>query len=496
VAEVNRLAGQWLGGKNRVITVSAPRKDSMQMPDARELLAIADSVSRTKVVAYVDSADNAPLVPHPPAPGRIVSRHTIPEIGVTEWTLSNGARVFLKPTNFKDDEILFRAFSPGGTSLAADSLFIPARTASSVVSVGGVGAFSATALEKALAGKSVSVGPTIGQYDEGMTGAASPRDADALLQLVYLYFTAPRLDSAAFLAYQARVKAFLANRSASPSAAMDDTLLVTLSQHHPRALPLTSATFDRMNLHRSLEFYRDRFADASDFTFLFVGNIDTLQLAPLVEQFIGGLPSTHRDERWRDLGLDYPRGIIRREVHKGSDPKSDTRIVFTGPFDFTRENVYALSSLTDVLSIRLRERLREQLGGTYGVGVSAIPEHYPRPRYAIAVDFGSAPERMSELATAVFAEIDSLKANGPRPQDLEKVKETQLRERQTSLRQNGFWLSALYSYLYNGWNPRDILAYGDQVKRLDAAAIREAARRYLDERNYVQVTLYPETKHP
>jgi zinc protease len=365
-----------------------------------------------------------------------------------------------------------------------------------VVSVGGVGGFSATALEKALAGKSVSVGPTIGQYDEGVSGAASPRDADALLQLVFLYFTAPRLDSAAFLAYQSRVKAFLANRSASPAAALDDTLMVTLSQHHPRALPLTSATFDHMDLHRSLEFYRDRFADASDFTFLFVGNIDTLRLAPLVEQYIGALPSTHRDERWRDLGLDYPRGVIRRDVYKGSDPKSDTRIVFTGPFDFTRQNVYALSSLADVLSIRLRERLREQLGGTYGVGVSAIPEHYPRPRYAIAVDFGSAPERANELAAAVFAEIDSLKANGPRAQDLEKVKETQLRERQTSLRQNGFWLSALYGYLYNGWDPRDILAYGDQVKHLDAAAVRDAARRYLDERNYVQVTLYPETKHP
>jgi zinc protease len=313
-----------------------------------------------------------------------------------------------------------------------------------------------------------------------------------MLQLVYLYFTAPRLDSTAFLAYQARVKAVLANRSASPAAALEDTLTVTLSQHHPRALPITSSTFDHMDLHRSLEFYRDRFADASDFTFLFVGNIDTLRLAPLVETYIGGLPSMHRKEQWRDLGLDYPRGVIRREVYKGADPKSDTRVVFTGQFDYTRENVYALSSLADVLSIRLRERLREQLGGTYGVSVTALPEHYPRARYALAVDFGSAPERAGELTAALFAEIDSLKTRGPRAQDVEKVKETQLRERQTGVRRNGFWLSALYSYLYNGWDPRDILTYPDQVRRLNAASIQNAARRYLDERNYVQVTLYPE----
>jgi zinc protease len=312
-----------------------------------------------------------------------------------------------------------------------------------------------------------------------------------MFQLIYLYFTAPRVDSTAFLSYQSRVKALVANRGASPSAAFSDSLEVILSRHHPRAEPLTSATFDKMNLQESLDFYRDRFADASDFTFVFVGNIDTTTVRPLVERYIASLPSTHRKESWRDIGMDYPTGVIRRDVRKGSDDKSQTQIVFTGPFDYSRRDVYLLSALVDVLQIRLRDRLREELGGTYGVGVSANPTPYPRERYAIAVGFGSAPDRVDELTRAAFAEIDSLKRYGPTDVDIEKVKEIELRERETGLRQNASWLSLLSSYIHNGWELAGILTYDDYVRKLKASDIRDAARKYLDEKNYVAVSLYP-----
>jgi zinc protease len=491
LAEVNALAERWLRGKNRVITASAPARDSSEVPSGAELVALADSVEATRVVAYVDSAATGDLVQQPPTPGRIVGEKKFAEVGVTEWTLSNGARVYLKPTDFKDDQLVFRAFSPGGTSLAPDSLFVPARTASSVVLVGGVGRFSATDLEKALAGKSVNVTPSIGAYQEGIAGGGSPKDASTMFQLIYLYFTAPRVDSTAFLSYQSRVKALVANRGASPSAAFSDSLEVILSRHHPRAEPLTSATFDKMNLQESLDFYRDRFADASDFTFVFVGNIDTTTVRPLVERYIASLPSTHRKESWRDIGMDYPTGVIRRDVRKGSDDKSQTQIVFTGPFDYSRRDVYLLSALVDVLQIRLRDRLREELGGTYGVGVSANPTPYPRERYAIAVGFGSAPDRVDELTRAAFAEIDSLKRYGPTDVDIEKVKEIELRERETGLRQNASWLSLLSSYIHNGWELAGILTYDDYVRKLKASDIRDAARKYLDEKNYVAVSLYP-----
>lgn len=491
LAEVNRLAGEWLRDENRVITASAPARDSAEVPTGAALVALADSVGRTSVVAYSDSAATGALVPRRPEPGRIVAEKRIPELDVIEWKLSNGVRVVLKPTDFKADQLLFQAFSPGGTSLAPDSIFVPARTASSVVEVGGVGRFSATELEKALAGKSVNVSPSIGAYQEGIAGGGSPKDADTIFQLIYLYFTTPRSDSAAFLSYQSRVKALVANRGASPAVAFSDTLEVTLARHHPRAKPLTSDTFDEMNLQKSLAFYRDRFSDASDFTFVFVGNIDTTAIKPLIETYIASLPATHRGEKWRDLGVDYPRGVIRREVRKGSDPKSETQIVFSGALKYTRHEVYMLSALVDVLQIRLRDRLREELGGTYSVGVSANPTHYPRERYAVAVGFGSAPDRVEELTRATFAEIDSLRKYGPTAAELEKVKEIELRERESAMRENGSWLALLTSYVRNGWDPRGIVQYDDDVRRLRASDIRDAARRYLDERNYVSVSLYP-----
>jgi zinc protease len=492
VDEVDRVAKERLAGTGRVIAVTAPAKDSASLPSEAALLALADSATHATVAAYVDSTTDGPLVAHPPRRGRVVAERRIPEIGVTEWTLSNGAHVILKPTDFKADQLLVRAVSPGGTSLAPDSALVPAQTADGVVSAGGVGAFSAVALEKALAGRAVSVGPSIGTYDEGISGAASPKDADALFQLMYLYFTAPRADSAAFVAYQDMLRSSVANRSASPEAAFQDTLSVTLAQHHPRARPLTSAVFNQMSLARSLAFYRDRFADASDFTFYIVGNIDATRIKPLVEQYLAALPATHRDERWRDVGLDYPRGVVRRVVRKGTEPRSETQIVFTGPLEFTRHNVYVLSSLVDLLRMRLRDRLREQLSGTYGVSVFAAPSHYPRQRYQLGIGFSSAPQRSAELVRALFAELDSIATYGPTAADLQKIKEMQLRERETNLRQNSFWLSILYSYRYNGWDLRDIRNYDADVKQLDAATLREAARRYLDRKNYVQVSLVPD----
>ncbi len=492
--EVNELGRQWLRGRNRVITASAPARDSANVPTAPGLLAIADSAARLQVAAYVDSSATGDLVENPPQPGRIVGRETFASVGVTEWTLSNGVRVYLKPTDFKDDQLIFRAFSPGGTSLAPDSLFLAARTASSVVMAGGVGNFSATELEKALAGKSVSVTPSIGAYQEGMAGGGSPKDASTIFQLIYLYFTAPRADSTAFLSYQGRVKSAFANRAASPAAAFSDTLEVTLARHHPRAEPLTSASFDGMNLGESLEFYRDRFADASDFTFVFVGNIDTTEIRPLVERYIASLPATHRNESWRDMGMDYPTGVIQRDVHKGSDDKSQTAIVFSGPFEYDRHDVHELSALVDVLQIRLRDRLREELGGTYSVGVSASPTAYPRQRYAVSIGFGSAPDRVDELVKATFAEIDSLKQYGPTDTDVEKVREIELRELQSGLRQNGSWLSLITQYVHNGWDLADILGYEARIRALKASDVRDAARKYLDEKNYVSVSLYPAAK--
>jgi zinc protease len=336
------------------------------------------------------------------------------------------------------------------------------------------------------------VGPSIGDLREGFSGGGSTRDMETLLQLVYLYFTAPRPDSTAFLSYQSRAREALRNRDASPEAAFQDTLRLALSQDHPRARPLTSETFERMDLHRSLAFYRDRFADAGDFTFYFVGSLDPDSLKPLVERWLGGLPATGRKETWRDVGMTYPRGVVRKTVRRGVEPRARTQLVFTGTAPFDRDTLAAMNAMAEVLELRLRELLREDLGGTYGVSVGAGASAEPRPAYSVSIGFGTSPERVEELTRVVFAQIDSLKRGGPTPAELQKVKEAERRSRETETRDNAFWISQIMSYVANGWDVREIPAGGGRTARLTPEAVREAARRYLDAANHVQVTLLRE----
>ncbi len=490
--EVNRLSTGWITDRNRVVTVSAPQKAEVHIPTESDLTRLIDSVSSLPIQAYVDSVSSQPLVPVPPVPGTVVAQKEITEMGITEWILSNGARVILKPTDFKNDEILLSGFSPGGTSLAPDSLYIPAFTASSVVSEGGLGRLDRIALQKSLAGKIAGVAPFIGELEEGISGSASPRDLSTEFQMLYLTFTAPRMDGVAFESYRTRIRGLLQNRDARPESAFDDTVLVTMTQHHPRRRPFTVETLKALDLQKSFAFYRDRFADASDFTFIVVGSFTREQIRPLILTYVASLPALRRAERWMDIGLRPPAGLMTKEVRRGIEQKSQVRMIFSGPFDWSPENRHILNALGDVLRIKLREALREEKGGTYGVGVSAFPSHYPIPEYRINLAFGCSPDRIGELTMTTMEQIDSLRRFGPDEQHVARVKETLHRERETNLRQNRFWLGALQTLYSNGEPPTEILQFDARLRRISRETIRDAARRYFDERNCVTAVLYPE----
>ena len=492
LAEVNRLAGEWITGHNRVVLIDGPEKQGVTMPTEAELTGVIARVNETEIEPYEDAASAQPLVETPPTPGEIVAEKQISELGVTEWTLSNGVRVVLKPTDFKNDEVLFSAFSPGGHGLVSDEDYLAAATASSVMQEGGLGTFDAIGLEKKLAGKVVRVSPWIEELREGVRGSASLKDLETMFQLVYLTFTAPRKDPDAFLAYVQRIRGSLENRSASPGAAFGDTIQVTMSQYHHRARVWSEALLDEMNLERSFEIYRDRFADASDFTFFFIGNIDMEGIRGLVKTYLGGLPATRRNETWRDVGIRPPRGVIEKTVHKGLEPKSSNRIVFTGPFEWSRKNRYNLGSAIDVLRIRLREVLREEMGGTYGVGVGLSTSRYPEQRYSIRISFGCAPDSVEQLTRAVFAQIDSLKQFGASDTNIEKVQEADRRAREAALKENGFWRRTLSSSYWLDQDPVNVLKYDDLVNGLTSEIIRDAARKHFDMENYARFVLYPE----
>jgi zinc protease len=492
LAEVERLATQLLGEESRVLLVNAPEKEGIAVPPDGELLALFDSVKELPLAAYVDRVSEAPLLASPPPSGRVVDERRIESVGLWEWELSNGLRVVLKPTDFKNDEVLFGSYSPGGHSLVEDDLYVAAITATALVTEAGVGDLDQTELRKMLAGKRARVSPWIGELFEGIGGNAAPKDLETMFQLVYLYFTAPRSDHEAFASFQERVRVFVENREASPENVFQDTVQRILSQNHHRSRPWSDGMIGEMDLETSLAIYRDRFADAGDFTFFFVGNFTLEEIKPLAETYLGGLPSTGREENWRDVDINPPPGIVEETVEIGMEPKSLVRLVFTGPFDWSRENVIVLSALTDILEIRLRESLREEQGGVYAAGVSTDPSKYPEEEYRIDIGFGTDPERVSEMNRLVFEAVASLRTLGPEVSEVEKVKEILLREREKDLRDNRFWVTVLRSYYTNGLEPETILDYEGTVRRLDAETIRRAAELFFDPDHYIKIVLNPE----
>jgi len=490
--EVNALVKRWIVDRNRIVVMNGPEKPGVTTPSASDLLATFRAIEKEPITAYTDAGASGALMDAAPQPGRIVETSEVKEAGVTRWTLSNGVRVVMKPTDFQADQVLVHGYASGGWSLLTDAQFAKAREAATLVTEGGVGRFNRTDLQKVLTGKAVNVSPSIGELSEDVFGQASPKDVESLFQLTYLYFTAPRADSAAVLAFKQRVRPQLANRGASPEAAFSDTLGVTLTNHHPWHRPVSTATLDSLDLGASLAFYKERFADASGFTFVFVGNLTPDSIKPFVLAYLGALPSLGRKDHWRDIGVIRPTGVVQKDVRRGTEPKAQTQLVFGGPLEWSRENRYALSSLQEVLTIRLREVLREALSGTYGVQVNAGAQREPAPRYDIGIRFTSAPERAESLRQAVFVQIDSLKRTGATDDEVAKVREIQRRGEETDLKRNEYWLDALVRSEREGEDPRTLLQRQALRATLSSNLIREAARRFLNEGSYVQVRLLPE----
>ncbi|MFN8574195.1 MAG: insulinase family protein [Gemmatimonadaceae bacterium] len=492
IDEVNALGRQWISDKNRIVAVSAPDKPNVTLPSASDLLKTFRAADTATVSAWTETVSAAPMVPSMPAPGRVVAESTWTKLGMTEWHLSNGVRVLVKPTDFKADELLLRAWSPGGSSLVADSDFVNATLATLTVERGGVGDIDAISLTKKLVGKQVAVAPVVDNLTEGFSGRASPKDLETLMQLIYLKFTSPRRDSVAFDAFRAQVGPFFANRANNPDAVFGDTVIVTMGQHHPRAKPINKELLDSASFARAFAIYRDRFADASDFTFLFVGNVDPLVLRPLTEQWLGSLPSLGRHETWKDVGMRAPVAGFDKVVRKGVEPKSTSLLFFSGEAEFTPANRHALRSLAELLEMQLLDTLREALGGTYSVSVNGETNKYPRPEYSLTISFGSAPERADSLYSTIRRVIAGIQANGPDASYVQKVREQQQRSYEVDLRENSYWLANLAARLENGEDPNGLLSYGDFIRGLTASEIQEAARKYIDLGKAMRFVLLPE----
>ena len=492
LAEVNRLGSGWITDENRVVMVTAPQKEGAALPTEASLLAVFDRATKASVVAWTENVSGDALVDNVRQAGTVVGAKPRPA-GISEWTLSNGARVLIKPTDFKADEIRFAAYSPGGIANVADTDFMSAAIATQISSLSGLGQFNRIDLGKKLAGKVASAAPTLTEQTEELRGQASPKDLETMMQLVYLTFTGIRYDSSAFETFRTSVQPFLANRGATPEATFGDTIQVTMSQYDFRARPLTPATFAEVNGPKAISFLKDRFANAGDFTFLFVGNVDTVALRPLVEKYIASLPNTGRVDAPRVSTKGPPAGVVQKTVRKGIEPKATTVIMFTGACSYTPENRLALRAMVDAFELRLLETLREKLGGTYSPSISGACGRTPRQEYQVRISYPSAPDNVEMLTQAVFAIADTLKIKGPSEADVIKVREQILRSREVEVKQNAYWINNIMGREQAGEDIGGLGApYDEMVRKLSVATIQAAARQYLNTSNYARFLLLPE----
>jgi len=490
--EINKLGQSWITGKNIIALITAQEKEGIKVPTEQQVAEIIKSAGSKKVEAYVDVSTEAPLLSEQPSPAAVVKRTENRDFGFTDLLFGNGVRMILKPTDFKNDEILMTAFSPGGLSLYPDQDVMSATLAATIVVQSGLGDYNYTGLQKKLSGNTARLSPYINELREGVSGNCSPKDLETLLQLNYLYFTRIRRDDDAFNAYLSRMRNMIKPMRAVPQVIFQDTLSKIVSMNSPRVIAVpTDAQLDQVNLERIMAIFKDRFADASDFTYIMVGNFKTDEVVPMLEKYIGGLPSIKRKEIWRDVTPGFPAGKTVVDVPKNSEPQSQVAMIWRGDFRWKPVDRQGFVMLMDILTIKCRESMREDQGGVYGVSINGSPSKLPTPKYTIQSSWGCNPDNVEKLSQTLLDEMNKIKKNGPTETDLNKVKETMIRERETQVKENSFWLSYLQNHYMYGNKILSLEEYKDLVNSFTVKKIQTVANKYLDTESYVKVYLTP-----
>ena len=493
IEEINQLSKKWLTDENRVVVITAPEKEGVELPSKEQTLSIIKEVEASEIEPYEDEEVVTELISDLSAPGQVTETREFEKVGVTQLTLSNGIEVYLKPTNFKNDEVIMTSYSMGGHSLASDEEFRSAEYATSIIIQSGVGQFNAISLDKALAGKSVNVSPYIGELTEGIGGSSTPEDLETLFQLVHLYFTAPRRDEEAFASVINRNKAILSNIFANPQYYFQDKMARFLSQDHPRGggIP-TVEDIEQIDLDQIISFYKDRFGDASDFRFVFVGNFEIDKVKVLSEKYLANLPTLDREESWRDVGVRPPTGKAEKEIKRGTDPKSQVVIRFTGETDFDRGEAYLIDKLGDLLDIKLVENLREEKSGVYGVGANGSMSRWPYSHVNFQIQFPCGPENVESLTAAAIEEVKKIQQDGPQDEDLQKIREQYRREVEEGLKQNGWWSNVIRTFVMHDREFDTILNYKERMERITVENIQSVANKYINTDEYIRIVHNPE----
>ncbi|MEN0049800.1 MAG: insulinase family protein, partial [Bacteroidota bacterium] len=496
--EVNALAENWITEENRSIVITAVEKEDIPLPTKEEIQVLLGKVEDLDIEPYKDETSDAPLLDVELATTEIVDAKQFEDVGVTELTLENGIKVVLKPTDFKNDEILMKAFSPGGHSLYSDEKYMSASTITSIVNEAGLGEFNSVQLGKKLTGKKVRVSPYIGELYEGMSGSASPDDLETLFQLTYLYFTHPRKDETAKQSFVNKQKSIFANLMSNPQYWFYDQSSKVKYQDNPRRNWPSEEAYEQINLAEGFEIYQDRFSDASDFTFFFVGSFTMEQIKPLISKYLGNLPSTEREEQWKDLNIDIVEGKVEKNFFRGSAPKALVEVMWHGDYEaWETKEVYTYNFMVDVLKIKLREAMREEEGGVYGVGLRGSTSKFPDPKHSITMSFNSEPDNVENLLSIAMKEIEKVRIEGVEEKDMQKVRETMIQARTKAMEENRWWMSSLdnnYRQERNSFATFNLDVYKSIIQSITAAEVQAAAKQYFMQENFIQLVMKPEEK--
>ncbi len=492
--EVNALSDSLKSNENIFVTLQGPANGNFKLPDSTQLLALAKTILNSTVKPYEEKTVAAQLMKTTPAAGKVASEKKNAELGVTEITYANGAKVILKPTTFKDDEIVMTSFRKGGQSLYGVADKQNATFAASVVQQMGIGDFSPTDLSKVLSGKTASASPSIGRINSGINGSSSVKDFETMLQLVYLYATSPRKDEALYNAWKEKQKSATQFALQDPQTAFIDTFIKVRFANNPLA-PIavpTAADYEKTNLDRMLSIYKEQLGDAQDFTFIFVGNIDTVKMEPLLTKYIGGLPSTRKPAAFKDNGLRPTKGDEKFTFKKGTEPKSLIINVYSGDVPYSEDLDLKTAALTQILNIKITEDIREKMSAIYGGGIYGGLQKYPYNSYSFVMQLPTGPEHVDTVLKAAQMEIDSIKQFGPSQVNLDKVKKTWLEQHKVSVKENGYWSSKLQGIYFSNDAAQRLFNYEKLVNAITVADIKATASKLFDNKNVLEAILLPE----
>ena len=488
--EINSTASRFGGADNRVILISGP--EAKALPTRERVLDTVKAAEGRAVEAWKGKEGATTLMLEPPKPGLVVKEIVNTVVGTTEWVLSNGVKVIIKPTDFAADSVSIRGLSPGGLAMATDAEFNNARFTNELVGVGGVGDIDSEALFKLLAGKHLSASTSIDGTTESVSGSSSVSDLELLFQLLHLKMTRPRRDDDMIALARSNTIERLTEAERSPQFQFTKQFQDALTGGNPRARLPSPADVQKVDLDKVFAFFKDRFGDAGDFTFVIVGSTSAADLKPLVEKYLASLPAKGRKERERDAGLRFAKGVVKKKVALEKEAKSQVTLIFHGDETWSKDKERDAFILAEVLNIRLREQLRENLSGVYSVGANGNLMRTPRQVRTFSVSFTCAPERVDALVAATFKEMAEIAKSGVSAEYLDKVKAEFLRARETELRTNGFWLGQLTWAAFYGDDPAIVLDPNNVARRVTSDNVKAAAKRYLDPKQYFQAVLVPE----